>query len=72
MFQPKPSSFWSRKQGDIIPIWNVVIWEDLEETSKFTTLKFKGGYEEAVDYAKAKFNFYKSHPEFNISHFTLE
>ena len=54
------------------PIWNIVIWEDLEETSKFTTLKFKGGYEEAVDYAKAKFNFYKACPEFNISHFTIE
>ena len=43
MFEPKPLSFWSRKQGDIIPIWNIVIWEDLEETSKFTTIKFKGG-----------------------------
>ena len=72
MFEPKPSSFWSRKQGDIIPIWDVVIWEDLDETSKFTTIKFKGGYEEAVDYAKAKLNYYKTCPEFNISHFTIE
>ena len=51
------------------PIWNIVIWEDLDETSKFTTLKFKGGYEEAVDYAKAKLNHYKTNPE---SHFTIE
>lgn len=72
MFEPKPSSFWSREQGATIPIWNVVIWEDLDETSKFTTIKFKGGYEEAVNYAEAKFNFYKSHPEFSISHFTIE
>ena len=72
MFEPKPSSFWTREQGDIIPIWNVVIWEDLDETSKFTTIKFKGGYEEAVNYATAKLNFYKAYPEFNISHFTIE
>ena len=72
MFEPKPLSFWSRKQGDIIPIWTIVIWEDLEETSKFTTIKFKGGYEEAVDYAKAKLNYYKTYPYFNISHFTIE
>ena len=72
MFEPKPLSFWSRKQGDIIPIWNVVIWEDLEENFKFTTIKFKGGYEEAVDYAKAKLNYYRTYPKFNISHFTIE
>ena len=72
MFEPKPSSFWSRKPGDIIPVWNVVIWEDLDETSKFTTIKFKGGYEDAVDYAKAKLNYYKTYPYFSISHFTIE
>ena len=72
MFEPKPLSSWSRKQCDIIPIWNIIIWEDLEETSKFTTIKFKGGYEEAVDYAKAKLNYYKTYPEFNITHFTIE
>ena len=74
MFEPKPLSFWTRKQGYTIhiPIWDIVIWEDLEETSKFTTLKFKGGYEEAVDYAKAKLNYYKTYPEFNITHFTIE
>lgn len=58
--------------NNTIPVWNIVIWEDLEETSKFTTLMFKGGYGEAVKYAEYKFNFYKSYPEFNISHFTLE
>ena len=67
MFKPKPSSFWSRKQGDIIPIW-----EDPEETYKFKLLKFRGGYEEAVDYAKAKLNYYKTYPYFSISHFTIE
>ena len=68
MFEPKPSSFWSRKQGDIIPVWNIVIWEDLEETSKFTTLKFKGGYEEAVDYAKAKLNYSTKHTLILVYH----
>lgn len=72
MFKPKPLSFWSRKQGDIIPVWDIVIWEDLEEIYKFRTLKFRGGYEEAVNYAEAQLDFYKSHPEFNISHFTIE
>ena len=57
MFEPKPSSFRSIEQGATIPIWNVVIWEDLEETTKFTTIKFKGGYADAVDYAKAKLNY---------------
>ena len=64
MFEPKPSN--------IIPVWDIVIWEDLEETSKFTTIKFKGRYEDAVDYAKAKLNYYKTYPEFSISHFTIE
>ena len=72
MFEPKPSSFWSRKQDDTIPIWNIVIWEDLEETSKFTTIKFKGGYEDAVDYEKAKLNYYKTYHECNTSNFTVE
>ena len=72
MFEPKPSSFWTRKQGDIIPVWDIVIWEDPEETYKFKLLKFRGGYEEAVDYAKAKLNYYKTYPYFNISHFTIE
>ena len=72
MFEPKPASFWSRKQGATIHIWNVVTWEDLEETSKFITIQFKGGYEDAVDYAKAKLNYYRTYPEFNISHFTIE
>ena len=72
MFETKPSSFWSREQGDTIPVWNIVIWEDLEETSKFTTIQFKYGYAEAVDYAKAKLNYYKTYPEFSISHFTIE
>ncbi len=72
MFETKPSSFWSREQGDTIPVWNIVIWEDLEETSKFTTIKFKGGYADAVDYAKAKSNYYKTYPEFNTTHFTIE
>ena len=72
MFEPKPSSFWSREQGDIIPVWDIVIWEDLEETYKFKLLKFRGGYEEAVNYATAKLNFYKAYPEFSISHFTIE
>ena len=58
--------------NDTIPIWTIVIWEDLEEIYKFRTLKFRGGYEEAVNYAEAQLDFYKSHPEFNISHFTLE
>ena len=72
MFEPKPSSFWSREQSDTIPVWNIVIWEDLEETSKFTTIQFKYGYTEAVNYAKAKVNYYKTYHEFNISHFTIE
>ena len=63
---------FDRKPSNIIPIWDVVIWEDLDETSKFTTIQFKGRYEEAVDYAKAKLNFYKRYPEFTISHFTIE
>lgn len=58
--------------NNTIPVWVITVWEDLEETSKFTTLKFKGGYEEGVKYAEAKFNFYKAYPEFNISHFTIE
>ena len=54
---------------DTIPVWTIVIWEDIEETSKLTSLKFKGGYEEAVNYAKAKLNHYKTNPE---AHFTIE
>lgn len=69
MFEPKPASFWSRKQGDTIPVWTIIIWEGLDETSKLESLKFKGGYEEAVDYAKAKLNHYKMNPE---SHFIIE
>lgn len=60
---------WTKKQVDITPSWTIVIWEDVEETSKIITLKFKGGYEEAVDFAKAELNHYKSNPE---SHFTIE
>ena len=72
MFEPKPSSFWTRKQGDIIPVWDIVIWEDPEETYKFKLLKFRGGYEDAVDYAQEKLNYYKTYPYFSISHFTIE
>ena len=54
---------------DTKPIWSIVIWEDIEETSKLESLKFKGEYRDAVDYAKAKLNHYKTNPE---SHFTIE
>ena len=63
---------FDRKPSNIIPVWNVVIWEDLDETSKFTTIQFKGRYADAVDYAKAKLNYYKTYPYFSISHFTIE
>lgn len=55
--------------NDTIPVWTIVIWEDIEETSKLESLKFRGGYREAVDYAKARLNHYKTNPE---SHFTIE
>ena len=62
---------WTKKKVNVNHSWSwdIVIWEDIEETSKLTTLKFKGGYEEAVNYAKAKLNHYKTNPE---SHFTIE
>ena len=72
MFEPKPSSFWSREQGATIRSWIVFIWEDSDEPTKFTTIKFKGRYAAAVDYAKAKLNYYKTYPYFSISHFTIE
>lgn len=63
---------YQRKQGDLTPLWSIIIWEDPEETDRLATLPFKGDFNEVEVEANKLLDFYKEQEIFEVSHFTIE
>ena len=62
-----------RKQGDITPVWKLVIWEDIEESAQLATKHIKGDFAKAIEEADKLLQSYKDMSDiFKVSHFTIE
>ena len=61
---------FTRKQGDIIPLWDIVLFESEEELLR---KQFKGSFDQAVIKAEKLLESYKSMDDiFKVTHYTVE
>lgn len=61
---------FSRKQGDTIPLWEIVLFESEEELLR---KQFKGNFDRAINKAEELLKLYKSMDyAFKVTHYTIE